>query len=250
VRAKQRYVVILGIGLLTALFLSLWVELLSNALVTQNAFEALASMGWSHLWMVLMIGSVVMNAALAFRWSSHDQSILAAEEPELRRSVLRTAVAGIRALRSHVAVNARFFCTEIENGRTLLRKDYDIHIETVHMPGEFGLDYAVVGEDDLGICEAFQQRKPVYRVLSENRDRYAPRIRTQIDPHQKWVLACPVFDPDNHSGPPIGVICFYSTEEIIRKAEHIIQLQQVAISAAEAIECIRSLRNKLALTTK
>ena len=97
------------------------------------------------------------------------------------------------------------------------RKIPVVHVETDQMPDEYGLDTAIVGEDNLVICASHQQRTPIYEHLEDAHiQRYGPRIRHLIDPRQRWVLACPVIGGEPFERIPTGVICFYGTQDIVR----------------------------------
>jgi len=234
----SRYSILLFLDLVTVIFSGIWINLLTAEQSNGSLVIALSALGWTNLWLLFAIAGVGGHIFLGWLWAKSDEQHASGLEASLRFDILKVAVEGIRSLRADIRINARYFITEIRNGQIILRKDQSIHIETAHMPGEYGLDYAVVGVDDLGICKAYQQRGPVFQVLQGN-EHYGQRIANHIDPHQKWILACPVLQSNTLDESPLGVICFYSSENIIRNEKDELQLKQVAVVTAKAFADLR-----------
>lgn len=239
----SRYATLMWLDLATVILSGIWVNLLTAKQSHGGILMALSALGWTNLWLLFAVVGVCGHIFLGRRWAKSDEQQASGLEAALRFDVLKVAVEGIRSLRADIRINARYFATESRGGQIILRKDQSIHIETAHMPGEYGLDYAVVGVDDLGICKAYQQRGPVFEVLHGG-EHYGPRIANYIDPHQKWVLACPVLAPNTMEESPLGVICFYSTENVVRNERDELQLKQVAVVAAKAFADLRRLHQQ------
>lgn len=145
------------------------------------------------------------------------------------RAALKLAVDATRALAPELKLNARYFERTLKASRILLQRRHDLHVETDPMPKEYGLDYVIVGEDDLVICSSFLKRTPLFETLEPGHTAaYSLRIRHHIDPNQSWILACPVLDQGDRAKDPLGVVCFFSTQRPDTQA--VLPLQNVAVS--------------------
>lgn len=250
---RNPHYLLTALGFAAALAAGVWVNLLTNALPLANAWGgAVVLLGWNNGWLFAAAALVVAQIATLSRWAraKHQRletikaRLTAIENDQLCR-VLGVAVRGIAALRADVHVNARYF-ERILGGRPTLRKVPEVHVETDQMPDEYGLDTAIIDEDNLVICASYQQRGPIYEHLEEGHlQRYGPRIRHLIDPRQRWVLACPVIAHGSPNADPKGVICFYSTQDVVRYSRDAVQLKNVAVATAAAFAAILDMRRSL-----
>jgi hypothetical protein len=153
--------------------------------------------------------------------------------PEMLEDLLGLTVTAIQAFAPRTRMNGRYFYAALQSDRRLLIRQEDIYYEGLPMPGEFGLESVDIERDaeTIVICKSYIQRKPIYEVLSpELLDRYDPEIKSNIDPEQGWVLACPVIAKGRD---PLGVICLYGEKPPARSDEQVRSLCNVAAHLSE-----------------
>ena len=153
-KKTQRYFIQLVIGLLVALFTSFWVNLFTSALTNRNWIDAILILKWSHSFLGLSILLIISQVILIRFWNRADKiknhalsEKYVSLEIEMIQSILKLAVVGIRALRKTAKINARYYYPSTIDSQKALVKQRKIHVETIYMPGEYGLDYAIIDED-------------------------------------------------------------------------------------------------------
>lgn len=251
---KEPHYLITALGFSAAVAAGVWINLATGTLPAAKTWaKAIVLLQWENGWLLAAAILVALQILALVRWSRTKQRQQAAIRTGLGEiehaqlcNILTVAVRGISALRADVRVNARYFESIVRDGRSILRKVPEVHIETDQMPDEYGLDTAILDEDNLVICAAYRQRVPIYEYLEDGHlQRYGSSIRHLVDPRQRWVLACPVIPVGGLNNLPQGVICFYSTQEIVRNSRDEVQLKNVAVATAAAFAGILGLQQSL-----
>jgi nucleoside phosphorylase len=147
--------------------------------------------------------------------------------------VIRMGVECLQTLLPGTQINGRYFALgAMPDGKRVLRRMNNLHVESVVMTGEQALNFAYVDSDALFICESFRECKACLRQIPpQAQSDYSSRISNQIDPKQKWVLCCPVFKAGSE---PVGVLCFFSREDIDYSPGSEERLSRIAVVAARA----------------
>jgi len=245
--------------LAVAILIGLWVNALSTKLQGGNdLFKAIRQLGFQNVWLCLGLGCVVgsefahekLDQRRAAELADYAGGLLD-QERRLAHLLLRSFAEQIgRSLGT--ACNARYFNAIDEDGEVRLYQDRSLVYEAVPMPAEYGFTSVSVTDRSFVSARAYQHRAPIFENLkSSHTERYSELVRPNVDPEQKWVLACPVLQIDprddihRRERPPFGVAVFYSTERVplryrrrnrIRRALHDAQLVSEHLSHIMALQ--------------
>lgn len=147
--------------------------------------------------------------------------------------VIRLGVESLQQLlEPRATINGRYFALDTKDGARILRRMDHLHVEGAIMTGEQGLDFAYIDTDELGICEAFKAKQTQFkRLVPPEQRKYSPRIAKQIDSRQKWAWCTPVYSESR----PIGVLCFFSRDDITTADERLEAFADVLVVCARAL---------------
>lgn len=246
---NMRYMIQVVLGVLCTVFVSIWVNLLTSTLQTENWLTTVINLKWSHLFLLFSAFCLSIQFSLIVHWNKIDKKISEAiskktsvMQVETIQEILTLSVEGLMALNRGIKINVRYYTPRIIDNKRALLRNRKIHIERVRMTAEYGLDYALIDEDKLVLCESFKQKNIIYSELQENHtDDYSKRLSSQIDPKQSWVLCCPILH-DDPLEDPISIIVFYSTILVATDEEQIERLKHVAIGAAKTISSVLNMK--------
>ena len=235
----------MALSLTSAISIGVWINLLTNN-ARGTWLEAFRATGAGNLGLAIAILAAAGQVLLAWRWWKIDRiatrkfaAALKDDKVRALRAVLRVAVDSARALHPNTSVNARYFSFVRSGNRQYLVKDRRLHIDTVPMPVEYGLERVEICEPGIVMCDAVVRRASIYEELEpEHTNRYSPTVRHLVDPRQRWVLACPVLRLDDVEGDVAGVVVFYGDRPPARTPAAAGRLQQMSVAAAEALATI------------
>lgn len=144
--------------------------------------------------------------------------------------VLRLGVECLLTLFPATNINGRYFALDHLDGIRVLRRMSNFHVEKAIMTGELGATHFRL-DSPLGICEAFNKRRVVFKRIPPPAERtYPPDIAPLIDPEQKWALCAPILN----EADPIGVLCFFSRDDVAPTPTVEERAKQVAVATARA----------------
>lgn len=235
----------MALSLMSTVSIGVWINLLTNN-ARGSWVEAFRATGTGNIGLATGIIAGSCQIIFAWRWWKKDQTaarnfvaLLNEDKVRAMRSVLRVAVDSARALHPNIPVNARYFSFARSGERRYLVKDRRLHIDTVPMPVEYGLERVELSEPGIVMCAAVLRRAAIYEELEANHtDRYSSSVRHLVDPRQRWVLACPVFRLENLEGDAAGVVVFYGDRPPVKTPAAAARLQQMSVAAAEALATI------------
>ena len=232
-------VVDLALPALNSVVTGLLVGVFANKLFSGEPWtDILRRLGWWHgllfLWIVLLF--LAGNAA----WRRHSATNTAVDaickkHQDCAQGVISSLFAILGTSTTYPAktssLNIHLFLSQDVDGKQALVKARQYAYEQEAMPGNYSLDHAVPGEDELVICRAYLDDALVYQELPEDHlTRYNSRIKARIDPDLHWVLACPLHVPND---PPLGVICCFGAKPFFKSVAARRQFEQILLVVSQ-----------------
>lgn len=106
-------------------------------------------------------------------------------------------------------INVHLYFKDAIKKKIILRKDRRFKFEQESFPNNHSLDYAVIDEDNLVICDSFKNDTVIYKVLPyDHVTKYTDRLKNKVDSKMKWILSCPLHNP---KGESFGVVCCFGS---------------------------------------
>jgi len=214
----RKYLVTNMIAFLTPLISSLtigaYVGLLTNMMIRDDVgwLEGMKRLGFQNIILVVWVVSLVVlfidRAKQNKRISDKMHELISAVFPILCKSL---------EYGRGRKINMHYYSHKFVKGEHILIKERDFSYESEFMPDNYPLETINVKNDNLVTSDAFNQRKNIYEELPPNHyTRYNARIKGNVDPNIRWVLACPLWFSKTGKEPD-GMIVLFGTKPFIKK---------------------------------
>jgi len=145
--------------------------------------------------------------------------------------------------RKSASINVHIFFRDFIGNKKALIKDRRFSYEKEQLPGNYSLDYVFPSEDNLVICDSFNQDTLLYEELpSDHMKHYNERIKNKVDANIKWVLACPLH---NSGQEPLGVICCFGKLKFFKNTNELNSFEEIIFKFSEIVIQLKSFENNI-----
>lgn len=199
------------LSLMASLISSLFIAIVGGKIYTNDKtwIEVITMLGWWNLLFILWL--LIMIVIIARNKKEKDQFTIKSErlKAEETNALIHLTIESIMYPNRNGHINVHIFFKDMVKKKIVLRKDRRFKYEQEDFPENYTLDYVIVDEDNLIICNSFNTDTVIYKELNNNHTtEYKGRLKGKVGQNIKWVLSCPLHNP---TGESFGVVCCFGS---------------------------------------
>lgn len=248
-RLSKYYDIILPLAntITTGIFIGLIANILSSGGDWSSIIDKL---GWwnliTPLWLFLIILNIQRYSKIRKDVKNVELKILKDFDNKRERileKLFKILIETTIYPRKSASINVHFFFRDVIENKKALIKDRRYSYEKEQLSGNYPLDYVFPSEDNLVICDSFNQDTLLYEVLpSDHMKHYNERIKNKVDGNIMWVLACPLHNPGQE---PLGVICCFGKSKFFKNTNELDSFKEIILKISEIVIQLKLFENNI-----